>query len=350
VLLASLAATTMADGNVVVLTPDNFDEVVGGSAGVLVEFYAPWCGHCKHLAPIYELVADALAHVKDKVVIAKVDADAHRELGSRFDVTGFPTLKWFAAGSTEAEAYSGDRSEDDLVAFVERQAGVKAKKAPQPLDHTVILTDKNFDSLITSVASSHALVEFYAPWCGHCKRLAPDYAKLANVYKNEPSVVIAKVDCDAHKAVCSKYGVSGFPTLKWFPQEDKANPVDYSGGRDVESFVEYINENAHTLRDPSGRLSAEAGRLAELAPLAAGYAEAADKDERLAKATSVAAALTGEAAKSGKIYLKAMEALKTKPTYVASELERLQKIIESGSLSDAKVDEFTVRRNILASF
>ena len=51
------------------------------------------CGHCKHLAPVYEELADAYLHAKDKVTIAKVDADAHRDLGQRFGVSGFPTLK-----------------------------------------------------------------------------------------------------------------------------------------------------------------------------------------------------------------------------------------------------------------
>merc|ERR1711916_408316 len=63
--------------------------VVDGSKNVFVEFYAPWCGHCKRLTPEYEIVGDAFARTPE-VVVAKVDADAHRSLGSRFGVTGFP--------------------------------------------------------------------------------------------------------------------------------------------------------------------------------------------------------------------------------------------------------------------
>jgi len=144
--------------------------------------------------------------------------------------------------------------------------------------------------------------------------------------------------------------VTGFPTLKWFSKEDKTTPEDYSSGREVPAFVEFINSKALTQREANGRLGASAGRVADLDTLAAGFADAADKDERLAKATTVAAELTGADAKSGKIYVKVMEALKTKPAYVSSELDRLQKLIESGSISDVKVDEFTVRRNILAAF
>jgi len=62
------------------------------------------CGHCKKLAPDYEIVADTFANSKE-VLIAKVDADQHKSLGSRFGVQGFPTLKWFPKGSTEPEEY-----------------------------------------------------------------------------------------------------------------------------------------------------------------------------------------------------------------------------------------------------
>ena len=63
---------------------------------------SPGCGHCKRLAPAYDQVGAEFAAV-DSVVVAKVDADADRDLGSRFGVKGFPTLKFFPKGSTEPE-------------------------------------------------------------------------------------------------------------------------------------------------------------------------------------------------------------------------------------------------------
>ncbi|MED6136926.1 hypothetical protein PIB30_060267 [Stylosanthes scabra] len=58
----------------------------------------------------------------------------------------------------------------------------------------------------------------YVVRCGHYKKLAPEYEKLAATFKKTNSVLIAKVDCDEEKTICSKYGVSGYPTIKWFPQ------------------------------------------------------------------------------------------------------------------------------------
>ncbi|KAJ1929585.1 hypothetical protein FBU59_007031, partial [Linderina macrospora] len=91
--VAALATVTLAagSGSVVDLTPKNFKQVVDGSRDVLVKFYAPWCGHCKNMAEDYEKLAEGYGHASD-IVIAEVNADEHRDLGTQFAVQGFPTL------------------------------------------------------------------------------------------------------------------------------------------------------------------------------------------------------------------------------------------------------------------
>src|ERR1700761_267920 len=84
----------------------------------LVEFFAPWCGHCKNLAPVYEELATNFEFAKDKVTIAKVDADAEKDLGKRFGVQGFPTLKWFDGKSDEPVDYKSGRDLDSLSEFI----------------------------------------------------------------------------------------------------------------------------------------------------------------------------------------------------------------------------------------
>jgi protein disulfide isomerase family A protein 3 len=102
-------------------------------------------------------------------------------------------------------------------------------------------TDANFDSKIGD--HEIALAEFYAPWCGHCKKLTPEYERAATKLKsNDPPVALIKVDCTAEKATCDKFGVSGFPTLKIFRNGQMTQ--DYDGPREAEGIVKYMRGQA----------------------------------------------------------------------------------------------------------
>jgi len=330
------------------LTTENFDTIIDGSKPAFVEFYAPWCGHCKKLSPDYDVVGETFA--KEAVIVAKIDADMYKEIGSRFDVHGFPTLKFFPKGKPTAPvAYEGGRSIEDLVNYINEQAGTRArvKKAPS---NVVDLTAQNFDSIVLNT-KKHVLVEFYAPWCGHCKTLAPEYEKLANIFAADADVVIAKIDADNHKEVAGRFDVSGFPTLKWFGKDNKQDPTPYESGRDIPSFVEFINNKAGTQRRPDGKLSDMAGRVASLDDIAARFIEAgADVAALLKQAQTVVAGLKTEAEqRSGKFYVKAMEALQKDKNFVATEIARLDRML-TGAVAAAKADEFSVRKNVLAAF
>jgi len=352
ILLAAIFVLAQASG-VTVLTPDNWKSVMDGSKAAFVEFYAPWCGHCKHLEPEYEKVGEAFADSKD-VLIAKVDADAHRELGEQFGVQGFPTLKFFPKGwksGDETTPYEEGRTADSIIEFVKANSGAKAKKAKTLPSNVVELNNKNFNEIVLD-KSKDVLVEFYAPWCGHCKRLVPDYEKVSGIFKGDKHVVIAKIDADAapNKELAAKYGVTGFPTLKWFPKGGDKEAKEYNAGRDVASFVKFINENAGTHRTASGSLDDNAGRVSSLDSLASNFASG-DKTALLKEATAAVAGLSGDDATNGKVYLRYMEKISSEgKTFVTNELARLVRLIESPSTAPGKIDEFTVRKNILSAF
>jgi len=99
----------------------------------------------------------------------------------------------------------------------------------------VVLTKDNFEATVTDGIN---LVEFFAPWCGHCKKLAPTWEQLA---KETDNFLVGKVDCTQEKEVCDSQGVRGYPTIKLFANGSK---YDYSGARTIESFVKFVEEHA----------------------------------------------------------------------------------------------------------
>ncbi|KAM3858520.1 protein disulfide isomerase family A, member 8 [Diretmus argenteus] len=100
----------------------------------------------------------------------------------------------------------------------------------------VELGDTDFDYLATEHETM--LVKFYAPWCGHCKKLAPDFEKAATRLKG--TVQLAKVDCTTNTEICSRFGVSVYPTLKIFRNgEDSAS---YDGPRTADGIYHYMKK------------------------------------------------------------------------------------------------------------
>ncbi|XP_062083502.1 probable protein disulfide-isomerase A6 [Humulus lupulus] len=346
--LACLLVSTAVADDVVVLTEDSFEKEVGQDRGALVEFYAPWCGHCKKLAPEYEKLGSNFKKAKS-VLIGKVDCDEHKSLCSKYGVTGYPTIQWFPKGSLEPKNYEGPRNTESLVEFVNSEGGTNVKIASIP-SSVVELTDENFDEVVLD-ETKDVLVEFYAPWCGHCKSLAPTYEKVAAAFKLEENVVIANLDADKHRDLAEKYDVSGFPTLKFFPKTKKAGE-DYEGDRDLDDFVNFINEKCGTNRDGNGQLLAKAGIIPTLDALVKEFVAASDNEKKAvySKIEEEIEKLTDSSARNGKIYLKiAKNCLEKGTSYAKKEIERLQRLLEK-SISSAKADEFTLKKNILSLF
>ncbi|CAM6083794.1 unnamed protein product [Calypogeia fissa] len=257
-LMVQLRGSAMAlygpSSDVVQLSPSNFKSRVLNADGiVLVEFYAPWCGHCKALTPEWEKAAKAL---KGIVTVAALDADAHQSLAQEYGIKGFPTIKVFGVGKQPLD-YQGPREAKGILDYAlgqvkslaqERLSGKSSggSKKSSGKSVSVDLTSSNFDELVLQ-STDLWLVEFYAPWCGHCKKLAPEWKTAAGNLKGK--VKLGQVDCDADKSLMSKYGVKGFPTILFFGA-DKSNPSPYEGGRvasDIEAFaLRQLEEHAVT--------------------------------------------------------------------------------------------------------
>jgi len=137
------------DESVLVLTDDTIEDALAKYPKVLVEFYAPWCGHCKKLAPEYSGAAAALKAAGSEAVLAKVDCDSNKQTAEKYGVKGYPTLKWFVDGN--AFEFQGGRTQDEIVQWINKKMGPPAV-AVDSEEALQALKDKN-DVVVLGVFS-----------------------------------------------------------------------------------------------------------------------------------------------------------------------------------------------------
>ena len=237
--------------DVVLLNAANFNSKVIQSNDLwLVEFYAPWCGHCKNLAPEWTKAAKAL---KGIVKLGAVDMDADPSVGQPYSIQGFPTIKIFGANKNSPTDYRGGRTAQSIVDEAISQLKAIAKErlgggssggsggskssggsGSGDSKDVIELTDSNFEKMVLE-SDDIWLVEFFAPWCGHCKNLAPEWARAATELKGK--VKLGALDATVHQSTAQKYGIRGYPTIKYFGPGSKANAEEYDGGRTSSDIV-----------------------------------------------------------------------------------------------------------------
>ena len=152
------------EDDVQVLTTENFDSWVSKQKLALVEFYAPWCGHCKQLKPEWAKAATELAEKGSSAKLAKVDATAHPELQSRYDVSGYPTLKLFR-GDLTARDSKGARTAADIVEYMLKQEAPAVTKLGPKTDFSDakswLETTIDFTGLVGTFKDGSSLSEQY---------------------------------------------------------------------------------------------------------------------------------------------------------------------------------------------
>ncbi|MEW5297839.1 MAG: hypothetical protein WDW36_001020 [Sanguina aurantia] len=187
--------------DVAVITVANWETVVASSKFALIEFYAPWCGHCKTLAPHYVKAAAALKKTAPHVVIGKVDATVEAALGTRFKVSGYPTLKWFVDG-VEASDYNGGRDAEGLIKWVSKKTGPPALTVSE-VDELEAMEDK----------SEVTVLGYFSAFEG------PEYEAFTSVAAKSEDVLFGQT---TDKAVAAAAGITAAPGLavvKNFPGE-----------------------------------------------------------------------------------------------------------------------------------
>ncbi|KAJ0245886.1 Protein disulfide isomerase-like 1-4 [Hirschfeldia incana] len=191
-----LPALDVDEKDVVVIKERNFTDVIENNEYVLVEFYAPWCGHCQSLAPEYAAAATELK--KDGVVLAKIDATEENELAHQYNAKGFPTILFFVDG--EDTPYTGGRTKDTIVTWVKKKIGPSVYNLTTLDDAEKVLTSGNkvvlgyLNALVgvehdqlAAASKSEDDVNFY-------QTVNPDVAKMFHIdpESKRPALVLVK--------------------------------------------------------------------------------------------------------------------------------------------------------------
>mmetsp|Transcript_4867 Transcript_4867/g.7367 ORF Transcript_4867/g.7367 Transcript_4867/m.7367 type:complete len:468 (-) Transcript_4867:2278-3681(-) len=213
--IAGLVSVARGDEHVLALGDDDFDDHVAKTKFVLAEFYAPWCGHCKSLAPEYEKAA---AHFKDnaEVSLVKIDATVHKKLAEKFGVQGFPTLKWIVEGKDME--YGGGRTESEIVSWVKKKTGPPAHEFETEAD------------LAKLKKENEVLVVAYLP---NTDGIHEDFLKQARSDDNAAYAHTSKA------GVVAELSEEGIVMYRDFGEDSEDEPVVVMDkGADISSFVQ----------------------------------------------------------------------------------------------------------------
>lgn len=184
---------------------------------MLLMFYAPWCGFCKRFKPEF---AAAAKELKGKAILAGIDVDQPQFLQLRisYNITGFPTTYYFENGKVLYQ-YGGENTQAGIIKWMADPGPPKEQEQESAwsdiesdVEH---LTEDTFDEFLQTHSS--VLVMFYAPWCGHCKKMKPEFTDAAAALQTQNiDGYLAAVDATKEVKLGERFKVSGYPTVKYF--------------------------------------------------------------------------------------------------------------------------------------
>ncbi|KZT13191.1 thioredoxin-domain-containing protein [Laetiporus sulphureus 93-53] len=258
------------------LTPDNFQDTIAHGVW-LVEHFSPYCGHCRNFSPTWRQLVEANQNQSDPGIhLTQVNCAVHGDLCRQNRVDGYPQMNLYRDGDF-VEAYKQARTFEFLTEYLAKHAEPTTVPTPtavveptleptpapvpapalqvnappeyrddsrfkvpakdyNPKGAVLSLSDETFRS---AADEGHLFVKFFAPWCGHCKKLAPTWTQLAGVMQHK--LAIAEVNCDEHAALCSAEGVKGFPTLIYYGGQG-AGRTEYNSGRKLEQLKAFAEK------------------------------------------------------------------------------------------------------------
>ncbi|KAJ0005975.1 hypothetical protein NQD34_015869 [Periophthalmus magnuspinnatus] len=184
--------------HVTTLRPDNFPS--NQKEPWLVDFFAPWCPPCRALLPELRKASIQLA---GQMRFGTLDCTIHHHLCSRYNVQAYPTTVIFNGSSMHE--YEGQHSADGILEFIQDLV--------QP--SVVVLDPESFTKKVKGRSEGEVwAVDFYAPWCGPCQMLMPEWRRMARLVSGQ--INVGSVDCQRFQTFCQSEGVRAYPELRLY--------------------------------------------------------------------------------------------------------------------------------------
>lgn len=263
---------TEQEGPVLKAVGANFREAIYAPLydgySVMLEVYAPWCGHCRELAPIYEHFAQQMKDEQRKIKVYKLNGDANDIPFDGFDYKGFPSI-FFLSPTAEKVEKVGARTLNDFVKFVNEkdvgkvsteQSSAKASKAdalkekslselladfksePVPTTQTspvLTVVLKNFLEIVFQEGKSCVLM-IYAPWCGHCKAVKEPFEAFAQKMSHRQDLVVAKMNGEENDLPVAGFNVKGYPAIFYVPEGSKEPSHTFTGSNALNQLKDLL--------------------------------------------------------------------------------------------------------------
>jgi len=240
----------------------------------------------------------------------------------------------FLAVSTTFVVTSESEVEDSVDDSTTNKDATSENDAPE--QYVVDLDEDNFHRTVLDTTKNF-IVEFYSGVTEWSKSYAPTYEKVAQVFKDEPNCVVAKVDINKYRNLGRIYEWGGMMKFYFFPADKRIDGELYQGSRALNHFVEFLNEKCGTNRLPDGRLDTSKGRLPSFDKLS--------NDFFVTMGT-----LDNTTKEAGTYYINVMKKImENGDSFVADEMARLEKVLKEYMTSEKRVSTIT-RYNILKHF
>jgi protein disulfide-isomerase A6 len=327
----SLAASRISH---LVLTSDNFDRVTTGQIPTIVRFYTCHRQPSLALDEQYDLLAEMFEAI-DGINVAGINCGKFRHFCYAHGVAQTPVIKLYTQDAVHL--YDGGMSHESVSRWATGITGVHGRDLQQALRKP---NGRVFKEMLNETHCVFTM--FFNPSNSVAKRFLPPMQEVAEAFKYDDRVAFAANDIDLYKFFNWDYDLSlAQPDLRLYCK-DEPEPIKFTGRRTSEDLIDFINDYCGTQRGLNGRLNSEAGLIDEVSQIVEDFLTKGKKPHYISDMEQV---------EGTKYYVWVMnEVLQKGDAFILQERNRLNELLESGTLSPEKLDEFQIRVNILGVF